>query len=202
MSRICSIDGCNGAHLARGFCCKHYNRFIAHGDPNYTKVLRNGSKKDFPAEYRILTGIKDRCLNKKSKYYSRYGGKGIKICDRWLGKYGATNFIKDMGPRPSKEHSIERIDNNGDYCPENCKWGNWYEQENNRGVNKYYEYRGKRMTLPQWARELGISYQTLCFRRYTKKLLPPELFAPVDKRYSRNHAYIIADEFLDSADEE
>lgn len=201
MPRFCSIDGCHGRHLARGFCSKHYNRFKAHGDPNYVEVIRNGSKKDFPVEYRILTGIKDRCLNKKSKYYSRYGGRGIKVCDRWTGKYGATNFIKDMGPRPNSGYSIERIDNNGDYCPENCKWGTWDEQENNRRINVYYEYNGKKLTLRQWARELGISFSTLCNRRYKRHLLPPELFSPIDKRYSRPRNYITADEVLDDSDE-
>lgn len=185
MSKICSVEGCGRKHLARGMCHLHYDRWMANGDPNKVQRIRNGSKKDNMEEYRILTGIKDRCLNKNSKNYPRYGGRGIKVCDRWLGKEGATNFLKDMGKRPSPKHSIDRINNDGDYCPENCRWATWTEQENNRRINVYYEYNGKKMTLPQWSRELGINLGTLYYRKYTKKLDVPELLAPIDIRYSR-----------------
>lgn len=102
--------------------------------------------------YNILNSIKTRCNNKNSKAYPHYGGRGIKICDRWLESF--ENFYEDMGDRPSPNHSIERLDVNGDYHPDNCVWAtsevqarNHRKQSNNTtgvtGVVKEMETRYK-----------------------------------------------------------
>lgn len=82
----------------------------------------NGHK---TSEYRSWSAMKARCLNAKNKYYYNYGGRGIKICKRWIN--GFENFIQDMGPKPSSKHSLERINNNRGYTPKNCKWATRYE---------------------------------------------------------------------------
>lgn len=112
-------------------------------------------------EHKTWIKMRQRCLNPNDKEYPRYGGRGIKVCERWD---DYLNFISDMGIRPSKDHSIERINNNGDYSPENCKWATRSEQANNRRTSKLIEYNGKFQTARQWSIELNIDYEKLTIR--------------------------------------
>lgn len=112
-------------------------------------------------EYRVWQGILERCLKSKHKSYKDYGGRGIKVCQRWL-KF--ENFIADMGDRPSGRHSIERRDNNGDYEPSNCYWAEKWQQERNSRGNHNITFNGKTQCLTDWAHELGIKQRTLITR--------------------------------------
>jgi predicted nucleic acid-binding Zn ribbon protein len=113
-------------------------------------------------EYKLWKGIKSRTLNKNNPKYCKYGAKGVSICDRWKDDFPA--FYKDMGPRPSKQHSIERINNNVGYEPGNCIWALAKVQANNTSKNKTYSLNGLTLTVAQWADRTGISYTALYYR--------------------------------------
>lgn len=113
----------------------------------------------YTPEYNILSQIKQRCNNSNAEWYSSYGGRGITICDRWNDSF--ENFIADMGYRPSDDLSIERINNDGNYEPGNCKWGTGTEQQNNRRNNVIVNYKGKNYTLTEICKELNVLYATV-----------------------------------------
>jgi hypothetical protein len=113
-------------------------------------------------EHQIWTQMKVRCNNPKNKGYKNYGGRGIKVCERWQKSFA--DFISDMGQRPSPNHSIERIDNDGDYEPQNCKWATYTEQANNTRNNHFLTFNGETLTINQWARKLGIDRRVLTSR--------------------------------------
>lgn len=117
-------------------------------------------------EYKIWENMKTRCTNPKNEMYRYYGGRGIFVCDSW--KHSFAEFYKDMGKCPPGM-SIDRIDNNGDYKPENCRWADTETQRNNRSNNNLITYQDKTLSIAQWSRNIGISSGTLRGRIKTSK---------------------------------
>ena len=113
--------------------------------------------------FRIWCGIKTRCLNPNVVEYPRYGGRGISICSEWINNY-KTFYDWAISHGYSDQLTIERIDTNGNYEPNNCKWSTSKEQANNRRNNTLVRYNGKTNTLSQWAELYGMSCATLCGR--------------------------------------
>ena len=111
--------------------------------------------------YFTWVAMKARCNNPKVKRYESYGGRGISVCESWddFGK-----FLADMGEPPTRNHSIERIDNEGNYTPENCKWADIFEQANNKRSNHVITVNGESKNLNQWANETGIKRETIARR--------------------------------------
>lgn len=136
-------------------------------------------------EYCLYIGMRRRCLSTTDISYPRYGGRGITICDHWLASF--ENFFADMGPRPDPTYSLDRIDNNGPYSPDNCRWATVEEQSNNKSNSRYYDYNGKRQTLAQWAREYGLHAQTLKLRLNTGWPFIDAISLPPHKGVSRFH---------------
>lgn len=113
-----------------------------------------------------------------------YGGRGIKVCDRWLGEHGFENFLADMGERPSKDHSIDRIDVNGDYCTENCRWATRKEQMNNLRKTIYLEHNGERKPFQDWVRLFGVN-KASAYGRYRNGKSFDEIFSNGRLPYKR-----------------
>jgi hypothetical protein len=107
--------------------------------------------------------MKARVLNPNSHKFPRYGGRGIKLADRWM---SFENFLMDMGPRPSNKHSIERKDNDGDYCPENCEWMLTVKQARNRRDTRWLIINGERRPFAEWCEVYGIAEPTATRRIY------------------------------------
>lgn len=107
-------------------------------------------------EYKVWNTIKLRCYDPKSPSYKDYGARGITMSDAWKESFDI--FLADMGSRPSKNHSIERDNNDLGYSKENCRWATRREQANNRRSNRYFTFDGERKTLADWCREFDLEY--------------------------------------------
>ncbi len=109
-------------------------------------------------EYNTWEGMNRRCTDPSCKAFRRYGGRGITVCDRWK---SFENFFSDMGNRPSAKHSLDRIDNDGPYSPENCRWATVDEQAANKGNTVRVSAFGKRLTIKEWALRTGVHPVTI-----------------------------------------
>lgn len=112
-------------------------------------------------EYFIWHTMKTRCSSPGNKRYERYGGRGITVCERWQ---TFDNFLADMGYRPSPKHSIDRINNDGNYEPGNCRWATWQEQAVNKSDTRLLTYKGETLPMAEWARRIGLPPNTLSYR--------------------------------------
>jgi hypothetical protein len=110
--------------------------------------------------YQAWNSMRHRCNNQGNPFYQRYGGRGIKVCEEWN---SFENFLADMGEKPVGL-SLDRIDNDGDYCKENCRWATPKEQARNRSTAVQVTYAGKTQCISAWAEELGMSFSVLSKR--------------------------------------
>lgn len=110
-------------------------------------------------EHHSWTNMLARCRNSNHPRFADYGGRGITVCDRWQKSFVA--FLEDMGLKPTTRHSIERMNNDGDYCPLNCRWASPKEQNQNTRVNRLITHDGKTMTLSQWANFLNTKHSVI-----------------------------------------
>lgn len=172
---LCKCDCGNekvidGQHLKQGNtrscgCLEKYNRSIFGTRSKRTHQMKN------TRIYHIWQGAKNRVFNKNDEHWLAYGGRGITMCKEWATSFEhfcAWAFANGY----SENLTIDRIDVNGNYCPENCRWVTNAEQQRNKRNNRYYTYNGKTQLIPAWAKEFGVTDSTI--RSRIRRGIPPE----------------------------
>lgn len=122
------------------------------------RMLTTHGKHESP-EWVAWSAMRQRCRDPMHHAWRHYGGRGIAVCDAWADSFAA--FLADMGARPTAQHSLDRIDVNGNYEPGNCRWATWTEQGNNRRTNHRLTAHGETMTISEWSRRSGLSKSTI-----------------------------------------
>lgn len=177
-------DKYRSVYLWECFCGKE---FEARSDMQAKSCgcLRHGEEKNGKpsAELKTYRKMKERCFSVNCKDYHNYGGRGITICDRWLGPLGFINFLNDMGRRPGNEYSIERIDVNKEYCPENCKWATKIEQARNTRTNIRLTYNGETRTRVEWLQLFGLKDYVWNHLRTRNKMTNEEILEKLYKEW-------------------
>lgn len=182
-TKICQIEGCDLKYDSKGFCRKHYSLFKRTGNP-----IKN--PKSFPKGiskhplYDTYSCMKYRCnkVNTNKPQHQNYAKRNINVCERWLGKNGFENFILDMGKKPNN-HSLDRIDNNLDYTPENCRWADAKTQTRNRRKTIMILFNGQEIPLSEFC-ELNNIPQNLGYDRFKRGMLAEEIInTPVKENY-------------------
>ncbi len=170
---ICSCDCGNefsarGSNLTKGDIrsCGCLRRELA-----AARMTRHGGKKRSGAtpEYRVWSQMIGRCHTETNESFPDYGARGIIVCERWRSDFAA--FLSDMGPRPSLKHTLDRIENDGNYEPGNCRWATRTQQNRNRRVNVTLLLDGALMTLAEAAERCGLAYSAVQARLRDQGLL-------------------------------
>lgn len=153
------------------------------GELNHQYRHGHATRKNRTPEYRTWTNVRSRCTNPNVQNYSFYGGRGIRMHPEWVRSFAA--FVSYVGPRPSDKHSIDRIDNSGDYAPGNVRWSLHKDQMRNTRRNHYLEFKGERLSCAEWAERLGTNSIALVKRIRRGWSVEKTLTTPIAPRATR-----------------
>lgn len=157
VAQDCSLLADHGTP-AGPLCDNHSQRFYKRGTTE--KFVSKGTSSF--AEYKHWQNMKSRCNTPSATQFDRYGGRGIKVCPEWEASF--ESFLKDMGPRPGKGYSVDRIDHDGNYEPSNCRWATATEQARNTSLNRIVSIEGREQTLAEAVEGAPVPYNTILYR--------------------------------------
>lgn len=171
----CKVTSCEKQRRRKGYCDHHWYCWSKYGDPLLEKWPKHGNY--MTPEHRSWTSMRLRCNNPNATSYQNYGGRGIKICDRWDKSF--VNFLTDMGKKPTNKHSLDRIDSKGNYEPSNCRWVTIHVQAaNHRNSNSIVGVSYNKRT-GMWAAQLIIN---------GKSVIRPVLYPTYEMAVKARHA--------------
>lgn len=173
---FCKCD-CGVVKITQGGALKN-GRVLSCGCLHKETATKHGM--EATPTYNAWAAMKSRCSNPKNKFYRDYGGRGITYCREWE---RFEQFFSDMGKKPAGM-SLERIDNNAGYGPQNCKWATPKQQRRNTRANKFIEFRGSSKTATEWAEDLQMPVETIRSRLNLGWTIEDALTKPIDKRKS------------------
>lgn len=175
---------CDCGTIKDGVCQTNLSRGHVMSCGCLRKELTEAKKTNYRSEYMIWRNMNKRCHDPNNKSFRDYGERGIEVCPQWRNSF--KSFLADMGLRPSKDLTLERIDNNGNYCPENCRWATRLEQNNNSSNCAFVTYMQESMSIAELSRRCGIPFGTL-WKRIQVLNWPIDLAAdmPIRKRPSQ-----------------
>lgn len=162
--QICKVDDCSKRCYGRGFCTTHYARWRNHGNPLTVLFRVESHGMHGTPEYRSWNAMKNRCYQVSNNNYRHYGARGIEVCIEWRDSFAA--FYKSMGNKPSPKHTLDRINNDGNYEPGNCRWAMRIQQANNTSRNRYITIQGVTKTFTEWVRYYDRRLTTVQGRYY------------------------------------
>lgn len=179
---VCVAVDCNNKKIfSRGLCQPHYTRLNKYGDYTVVKRINHGLPRT--TEYSAWNSMISRCNGVGSRGKKYYLGRGIKVCDRWRGPYGYVNFFADMGKKPHPKLELDRIDNDGNYEPGNCRWATRRQQVNNSSRVIMITIGGVTQNISEWCRQIGMSQSTYRSRRMIG--LTPEQTITIPKKSNK-----------------
>ena len=178
---ICRCD-CGSTAIARGSglrrgCPKSCGCLAR--EVTAARTVRHGytRKGQRSPEWLVWSAMIQRCHYPKDRRYPNYGGRGIAVCERWRASF--EDFVADMGHRPSPRHSLDRVDNDGPYSQENCRWANPKEQQGNKRNSRAIEFQGRRLSISGWADETGLPARLISGRLRAGWLMERVLITPM-----------------------
>lgn len=141
--------------------------------------------------YSKYCGMKERCYNKNYKYYHRYGGRGIKVCKEWLDSFqNFADWAYKSGYDDNKsgyEQTLDRIDNNGNYCPDNCRWADQKTQTKNRSISSHIIFNGEDLNYTEFANKYNIASEAFVRRRHSKGQSPEQIISDWNEAHSNKY---------------